>query len=87
MTVRVEFYGIPRQRAGVASLDVSADCVGTALRRVAEVLPEFAAACVCDGVLRPGLLANVNGAVFTTETNDSLADGDVLLIMSADAGG
>ena len=87
MTVRVEFYGIPRRRAGVASVDVAAGTLSEALTRAGEELPGFAAACLDGGRLGAGYLANVNGRVFTSDPSHALREGDVVLIVSADAGG
>ncbi len=87
MSVRIEFYGIPRKRAGVEALEIDASDVGTALTQIAERLPEFAKACLENGNLRPGYVANVNGKTFTTDPNTPLHTGDCLLILSADAGG
>ena len=87
MAVRVEFYGLARQRAGTASIDVDATTVGSALRRAAEQVPSFAAACIEGGRLAAGYLANVNGRAFTSDALFPVSDGDVVLILSADAGG
>ncbi len=87
MSVRIEFYGIPRKRAGVEALEIDASDVGTALTQIAERLPEFAKSCLENGNLRPGYVANVNGKTFTTDPNTPLHTGDCLLILSADAGG
>lgn len=86
--VRIEFYGIPRQRAGVASIEVDAATVGAALQEAAELLPHFASDCLDGrGRLRAGYLANRNGQAFTTNPEEPLQSGDSLLILSADVGG
>ena len=87
--VRVEFFGMPRQRAGRAALDVEVDVLtlGDVLADVARQLPEFAQQCLDGSRLKPGLLANLNGLRFTTDSQTPLADQDCVLILAADVGG
>lgn len=87
MSVRIEFYGIPRQRAGVDGVDVEAADLGTALERLVAAVPRFARSCLEGGRLKSGYVANLNGHSFTSDPRTPLADGDSLLILSADAGG
>ena len=87
MTVRVEFYGIPRARAGVAAIELEATRFDDALRILSVRLPEFARHCLEAGRLRPSFLANLNGRRFLVDLATPLEDGDSLLILSADVGG
>ena len=87
MKVRVEFYGIPRQRAGVAFLDVQADSLSEVFESLSRELPDFSHACLKNKRLQPGYLANINGQSFTSDPATKLKDGDCILILSADAGG
>lgn len=87
MTVHIEFYGIPRQRAGVGTVDVEARTLGDALHALTEQLPNFARACLANGRLQPGYLANINGDRFTSDPATPLKEGDAVLILSADVGG
>ncbi len=87
MSVRIEFYGIPRQRAGVDSVDVDACSVAAALAALDVRIPEFARACLSHGRLRAGYVANLNGRKFLSDPHTPLHDGDALLILSTDAGG
>ena len=87
MTVRVEFYGIPRHRAGLAAIEVEAATLGEVLDKLAIGLPPFAQACLSAGELRPGYLASINGRLFTSDRAAAVAPGDAVLILSADAGG
>lgn len=87
MSVRVEFYGIARQRAGVEFLDVDGKTLGEVFDRLQTQLPKFSAACLKEGELQPGFLANVNGKTFVTKRETPLKEGDAVLILSADAGG
>ena len=87
MSVRVEFYGVPRQRAGTAFLDVTATSLGEALRGVARQIPELAGCCLVGDRPAPGYLANVNGRFFTSDPGTPLSSGDAVLLLSTDAGG
>jgi sulfur-carrier protein len=93
MLVTVEFFGIPRQRAGLAVLEVSLpDCEGFAtladiLKVLAAELPGFARDCVMENRLREGYIANVSGQRFIADPAAKITQGDTLLILSADAGG
>ena len=87
MTIQVEFYGIPRQRAGMSATTASGASLREVLADLAARLPEWAAACLEQGKLRPGYLANINAERFVSDLDTPLAAGDALLIMSADAGG
>lgn len=87
MTVRVEFFGIPRTRAGVSHIDVEAASLRDALLAVSASLPGWSAACLNGDHLQPGLIANLNGQQFVSDPATKLATGDSLLILSADIGG
>ena len=87
MSVRVEFFGIPRQRAGTASVEVNATDLGTALAAAASRLPAFGAACLDGPRLRRGYIACVNGRAFVSDPSAPLASGDAVLVLSSDAGG
>ena len=87
MSVRIEFYGIPRQRAGLESIDIEAATLGEAFQQLSEQLPQFADACLSGGQMQPSFLANLNGENFTTDPLTPLEPGDTVLIISADAGG
>jgi molybdopterin converting factor small subunit len=88
MSVRVEFYGIPRERAGVEAIELRGPAtLGQALAMLRGRLPGLAASCLDDDRLKSGYLANVNGERFTTDPAAILRPGDALLILSADAGG
>lgn len=87
--VRVEFFGIPRERAGVAALEVEVGrtTLAEVLAEVARLRPEFGQRCLDNGCLARGLTANINGRYFTSNVETELTDGDSLLILSADVGG
>jgi len=87
MTIRIEFFGIPRHRAGVAEIEVEAATLGEALCEMRRRLPQLDEVCLADGRLSGGYLASLNGRNFVSDAVTPLADGDCLLILSSDAGG
>jgi molybdopterin converting factor small subunit len=87
MSIRVEFFGVPRRYAGVAAVDVEAQCLGEALAAVALSLPQLERVCVERGTLCRGYLANVNGQNFVSDPATPLVSGDCVLVLSSDMGG
>jgi len=92
MSIRVEFYGIARARAGLVSAEVE---VGECEMSLAQVL-QFANgysmaargnALIENGRLLSGLTANLDGQRFISDPATPIRDGQCLLILSADAGG
>jgi molybdopterin converting factor small subunit len=91
MTLTVEFFGIPRQRANCARCELSFEAEAITLRRalmrLAETFPAFGSECIRDGMLLRGYAANLNGERFIADPETVLHEGAELLILSADAGG
>ncbi|MCH8042791.1 MAG: MoaD/ThiS family protein [Planctomycetes bacterium] len=87
MSVTIEFFGVPRQRAGTERVEIEAGSLGQALAVLSKRFEGMAESCFDGNRLRPGYVANLNGDRFVSEPDTPLADGDSLLILSADAGG
>lgn len=85
--VRVEFYGIPRARAGVAQAIAAGNTLGELVRSLSQMFPALSEYCFDGPQFRPGYTANVSGDRFTTDPTTPLNDGVTVLIMSLDAGG
>jgi molybdopterin converting factor small subunit len=85
--VTIELFGVPRLRAGRDALDVKAATLGDAFRALASGCPALEPAVVEDGKLKPFYTVALNGAVVPSDPATPLADGDVVLLLSADAGG
>jgi molybdopterin converting factor small subunit len=85
--VTVEFYGVPRQRAGRAELTVTAGTVAEVLAAVEAACPGLAGLRRPDGRLAPHYLLSVEGRQFVTDARQPLRPGDRVLLLSADAGG
>ncbi len=85
--VMIEFFGVPRRRAGRAELPVEADTAAAALARVAEACPDLGGLVTPEGRLAPAYLLSVGGERFIVDLAEPLPDGARLLLLSADAGG
>jgi len=86
-TVTVEFFGIPRARAGVPELTVAADTAGEALAAVARAVPALGGLLTADGRLSPEYLLSLDGGRFDVPLGDPLPPAARLVLLSADAGG
>ena len=90
MSVRVEFYGVPRQRTGQSSIDLpvrGSVPLGTILAQLGQMFPKLAADCLEGNRIRPGYVVNVDGNQFVLDPESLIDDNTSLLLMSADAGG
>ena len=84
--MHVEFFGVPRERAGVSELELHADTLGQLLGTLAERMPSLSEIIQRDR-LHPAFVANLNGDRFVTDPRTPLRADDSVLILSADAGG
>ena len=91
MAIRVEFYGIPRRRAGVAETTVPTGNDGTrlgdVLRGLVVQFPALSGDCLDGDRLRLTVAASLDGRRFLTDPNTRLQAGECLLLLSADGGG
>ena len=89
--MRVEFFGIPRVRAGVAAaafeLPGREISLAQVLALLAERYPQLTPDCISNGSLGAGFTANVNGERFVRNPSTPIAAGETLLFFSTDAGG
>jgi len=85
--VTVEFYGVPRQRAGRAELAVAARTVAELLEAVERACPGLMGLRRPDGRLAAHYLLSIEGRQFVTEVGQELRPGDRILLLSADAVG
>jgi len=89
--IEVEFFGVCRQRTGVANVSLPCGEDGKTLAEVLRALskkyPEFAAHCLDGDSLQTGYIANINGDKFVREGCEQIQDRENILLMSADAGG
>jgi molybdopterin converting factor small subunit len=84
--MHVEFFGVSRDRAGTAAMDVEADTLGRLLGTLAAQMPKLAELIIVDR-LHPSLAASLNGDRFICDPLTPLGDDDRVLIVSSDAGG
>jgi molybdopterin converting factor small subunit len=84
--MHVEFFGIPRERAGVSELEVDAGTLGELLDTLASRFPSLGELLACDGA-ESSIAVNLNGDLFVRDPETRLAEDDHVLLLSADAGG
>jgi molybdopterin converting factor small subunit len=84
--MQVEFFGIPRERAGVNSLEIRARTLGEILATLKFQIPSLGDF-IEEDRLHSAFAANLNGDRFVSDPATPLRDTDRLLILSADAGG
>jgi molybdopterin converting factor small subunit len=84
--MHVEFLGVPRERAGIAEMELQADTLGQLLTALAARLPSLREL-ILDDRLHPACAASLNGDRFVSDPATPLADSDNVLILSADVGG
>jgi molybdopterin converting factor small subunit len=84
--MQVEFFGIPRERAGVAERKMHAKTLRQLLSSLASEIPPLGGL-IEGGSLHPSLVANLNGERFISDPETPLSEDDCVLILSADAGG
>jgi hypothetical protein len=87
LEVTIEFYGIPRWRAGRSSLTVAAGTVRDALHMMAQECSALRDILDANGRMSPHYLLSVDGAEFVGDLDRRLRGGERLLLLSADAGG
>jgi len=85
-TVTVEFYGMPRQRAGRTEITLQARTLGELLLAVQTACPDLTLL-EADGRIVPHIRVSLGGQRFLTDTAEELLPGERVLILSADAGG
>jgi molybdopterin converting factor small subunit len=85
--VTIELYGVPRLKAGIARLSVEAASVAEALAALAGECPALRGTVLEGREVSPAYRLSVNGERFVTDPAAPLADGDALILLSADVGG
>jgi hypothetical protein len=85
--VIVEFFGVPRLRAGRTELVVPAGSVAEVLAAVERACPGLASLRQADGRLATHYLLSLDGRAFLTDLQQTIHPGKRVLLLSADAGG
>jgi hypothetical protein len=85
--VTVEFYGIPRQRAGRGELTVTAGPMADVLAAIQIACPMLVGLVDNQGHVAGHYLLSLNGEYFVSDLGHTVKPGDRLLVLSADAGG
>ena len=90
MTIHIEFYGVARQRAGVASASLPLAgpvSLKSVIAHLQSAYPDFAEECLQGHSLCDNYVVNIDGHRFVRDMGTEIRDDACLLIMSADAGG
>jgi molybdopterin converting factor small subunit len=89
MPIRVEFYGIARERAGCSVVELvrARATLSQVLEEIGSRLPAFGRECVESDRLAGTLTANLDGERFISDPMTPIREGQTVLILSADAGG
>ena len=85
--ITVEFFGVPRQRAGCASTLVAARTVAEALVAVEKQHPGLRGLLGADGSVAAQYRVSIDGQQFITRPDVAVQPTQHILILSADAGG
>jgi sulfur-carrier protein len=85
--IAIELYGVARLRAATDLVRVEASSIGQALRELARVCPALEGSVLDRGTIGPVYRLSLNSDRFVSDPETPLDDGDVLLLVSADAGG
>ena len=84
--MHVELLGIPRERAGVAEVEIEAETLGQVLRALAVRFPALQEL-ITERGLHPAIAANLNGDLFITDPETTVSAADHVILLSSDAGG
>lgn len=85
--ITIELFGVPRLRAGTERVSVEARSLGEAFRALGLACPALAPSVVDAGLLARAYMVAVNGIQLTADPETPLAEGDVVVLVSAEAGG
>jgi molybdopterin converting factor small subunit len=85
--VTVEFFGVPRQRAGRPELVVDAATLRDLLAEVERACPGLTGLVGADGRLSPHHRLSIEGRRFVTSLAEPIESGARILLLSADVGG
>ena len=83
----VEFFGIPRHRAGCAHARVHGSTLTEVLAAIESVFPNLRGLRRADGGPAPQYLVSLDGQRFLSDPLQRIEPGSRLLLLSADAGG
>jgi molybdopterin converting factor small subunit len=85
--IAIEFYGVPRLRAGTRMVRLEASTIRQALRELGRVCPALEDSVLRQGTIHEAYRLSLNGERFVSDVDTAVHEGDVLLLLSADVGG
>lgn len=86
-TITIELFGMPRARAGLKEVVVSAANAREALTQLIKECPQLNDLLTADGSLCANYLLSLDGQRFISDLSQPLRPGGRLLLLAADAGG
>ena len=86
-TITFELFGVPRLRAGIGRIDLSAGRVDEALAALLTHCPALGDMVLSAGRVAPAYRLCLNAEMFDPAPDTLLVEGDSLLLMAADVGG
>jgi molybdopterin-guanine dinucleotide biosynthesis protein A len=86
-SVMVEFFGVPRLRAGLPGLEVRAGNLGDALLELGHACPALLGTVLNGREVLAEYAVNLNGEQFIRDPATPLHKGDSLILLSIDVGG
>jgi hypothetical protein len=86
-SIIVEFFGIPRERAGRTELAVAPGSLAEILQSVEQQCPRLVNLRTPEGGINPHYRISLDGERFLTDVAEVLVAQSHVLILSADAGG
>ena len=85
--ITIELFGVPRLRAGTGLVQLDGSTLATALSGLGQICPALVGVLIEGGRVHPSYRVCLNGDRFVSDLATPLAEGDVLMLLSADVGG
>jgi hypothetical protein len=85
--VTIELYGLPRLRAGAERCELPPGPLHALLNGLAGALPGLVPDILCNGRLTEHALLAIDGRDLLADPEAMIADGSVLVLISAQSGG
>ena len=86
-TIRIEFFGVARMKAGVETAEIEAESVGELVAAMAVAFPQLNGAVIVDGRLHPAYMLMRGAAERLVDDETMLKPNDSILLLNLDAGG
>jgi molybdopterin converting factor small subunit len=85
--ITIELFGVPRLRAGIGCVQLDASSLASALSGLGRICPALDGPVLDGAKVHPAYRLCLNGDRFVSDPATPLAEGDVLMLLTADVGG